>query len=348
MDPEPSRSTDVDADRRLVVLIPVYNDWDAVQLLIDRLDAELSATNRTVRVLIVDDGSTMPGPSRMGSGVSAISAVEVLVLRRNLGHQRAIAIGLAYVYDRMRAAAVLIMDGDGEDAPQDVPRLIARLDATGHQKIIFAERRRRSEGVVFSVFYSLYRGAHRLLTGIPVRVGNFSAIPAGHVERLVVDSELWIHYAAAVLKARLPRDTIPTVRGHRLGGQSSMNFVSLVGHGLSALSVHAETIGVRLLVVALTVAVLVGALLCGVVAVRLFTSLAIPGWATAAVGLLIVILSQVVAFAVLFVFLVLHARSQPLFIPIRDYSHFVSSVRRVAGSEEIPHHGGSPAATMPR
>ena len=61
-------------------------------------------------------------------------------------------------------------------------------------------------------------------------------------------SELWNHYAAAVLKTRLPYTSVPTIRGRRLQGDSRMGFVSLAVHGLSALSVFSDTLGVRLLV----------------------------------------------------------------------------------------------------
>ena len=159
-----------------------------------------------------------------------------------------------------------------------------------------------------------------------MRVGNFSIVPAAQLERLVVIPEVWNHYAAAVFKARLSRETIPTVRAQRLSGQHHMNLVALVGHGLSALSVHAEVIGVRLLV-ATTVVIVVALLLLGaVLVVRVWTPLAMPGWATPATGLLLVLLFQAIGFALVFVFLVLHGRSQPLFIPIRDFSYFVGGV----------------------
>jgi polyisoprenyl-phosphate glycosyltransferase len=142
----------------------------------------------------------------------------------------------------------------------------------------------------------------------------------------VVVSELWNHYAAAVFKARLPREFVPTVRATRLSGQSQMNFVSLVGHGLSALSVHAEIIGVRLLMLSLAVVGAAVLLLSAVVVIRLATPFAIPGWATTAAGILLILLLQATAFAGAFAFLVLHARSQPAFIPLRDYSYFVNTI----------------------
>jgi polyisoprenyl-phosphate glycosyltransferase len=308
----------------LLILIPIYNDWDAVTSLLSELDRVLVHAGLRCSVLLADDGSTTTSSGQIaGASYSAIDQVDVLTLRRNLGHQRAIAIALAFVQERIGPGAVIVMDGDGEDAPADVPRLVARSVENGGTSIVFAERRRRSESMVFRVFYGGYRLAHRLLTGIPVRVGNFSLIPASQLERLVVVSELWNHYAAAVFKARLPRENIPTVRASRLSGESRMNFVSLVGHGLSAFSVHAELIGVRLLVLTGVIVALACALFGAVIAVRFATPLAIPGWATTMAGFLIVILFQAVAFAAFFAFLVLHARSQPLFIPLRDYVHFV-------------------------
>ena len=314
----------------LLVVIPVYNDWEAVSLLLLDLDCQLADTGIAADVLLVDDGSTLAFATQISTaGYHAIGCIRLVQLRRNLGHQRAIAIALALAYERHRPDAVLVMDGDGEDAPTDVPRLLQRLKDTEGREIIFAARQRRSENLTFRLFYSLYRLAHVVLTGIPVRVGNFSAIPGSLLERLVVVSELWNHYAAAVFKARLPHTSIPTTRARRISGRSTMNFVALVSHGLSALSVHAELIGVRLLVIAAVGIAGVSVLLAGVIGVRFLTSLAVPGWATTAVGLLTLVLFQFIGASVFFVFLVLHGRSQPLFIPIRDYGFFVNTSRTV-------------------
>lgn len=316
----------------LLILIPVYNDWDAVSQLLVNLDRVLTRSALSARVLLVDDGSSVPVDEAIGKrAYAALERLDVLALRRNVGHQRAIAIALAHVYEHVHPGAVVIMDGDGEDAPEDVPRLVAKLE-TSPGKVIFAERIRRSESLRFRFFYGAYRLAHKLLTGIPVRVGNFSIVPAQQLERLVVVSEMWNHYAAAVFKARLPRESVPTERAKRLSGDSTMNFVALVGHGLSALSVHAELIGVRLLVASVGTAGLIGLLIASVLGIRLGTSLAIPGWATTAAGLLLILMFQAAAFAVAFVFLVLHGRSQPSFIPLRDYPYFVASVRMLARS----------------
>ena len=314
-------------ETRLLVLIPIFEDWAAAALLLADLDRALHEQALRAAVWLVDDGSIERPPPILGArDYRALESIHVLALRRNLGHQRAIAIGLAAAHEQFRPSAVVVMDGDGEDAPDDVPRLVAALRANGGRMIVFAERRRRTEHAVFRACYAAYRLGHRLLTGIAVRVGNFSIVPAAQLERLVVVSELWNHYAAAVFQARLPRESIPTRRRVRLSGASRMNFTALVSHGLSALSVHAEVIGVRLIVFTIVMAAVLGTLALTVVGARMVTLSAVPGWALSFTGLLALILCQTVASAVVFVLLVLHGRSQPLFIPIRDYAHFVKSL----------------------
>jgi len=326
----------------LLVLIPIYNDWPAVALLLPGLDRVLAAAGLIADVLLVDDGSTVgPATRWLAEDWHALGRVEVLSLRRNVGHQRAIAIALAFVHQHLSPEALVVMDGDGEDAPEDVPRLLACLHQSAQSPVVFAERTRRSESLTFRVFYALYRWAHLLLTGIPVRVGNFSVIPFQQLRKLVVVSELWNHYAAAVFKARLPRASVPTVRAPRLAGRPRMNFVDLVAHGLSALSVHSELIAVRLLVVAAILGALLPSGLVAVLAIRFLTPAAIPGWTSTAVGLLLILLFQVFAFASLFAFLVLHTRSQPTFIPLRDFDYFVDQCATLVASG-----GGNRSSSM--
>src|SRR5262249_43444017 len=109
------------------------------------------------------------------------------------------------------------------------------------------------EGLGFRFFYWLFRTTHQLLTGHPAKVGNFSLVPREQLRRLTVVSEIWNNYAAAVYKARLPMDTVPTGRAERIAGKTRMNFASLVSHGLSAMSIYNDVIGVRTLSTAVVI-----------------------------------------------------------------------------------------------
>jgi polyisoprenyl-phosphate glycosyltransferase len=325
----------------LVVLIPVYDDWQACGMVVERLDDVLAAAGREAAVLLVDDGSREPHDAlSLPTPLRAIRAVEVLVLRRNLGHQRAICIGLSYIESAYDCDAVVVMDADGEDDPDDVPRLLDRWEAEGRRTIVFAARARRSEGVAFRLAYGGYRVLHRLLTGRGVRVGNFSVVPGERLRSLVVVPELWSHYAAAVFVSRLPFTMVPTRRARRLAGGSSMSWVSLVTHGLSAISVFSEVVGVRVLLATLYLGVLSVAGIGTVASVRLLTPWAVPGWATYTTGLLLVMLLQVVMFALLFSFTTLFYRKGAAMLPARDYPYFVDRVHALF----LRHDAGTEAA----
>ena len=315
----------------VAILLPVFNDWPALALLLRRLDVVLAAAGVAAHVVVADDGSTQDLPAgRFGGPWEAIGRIEVLHLRRNLGHQRAIAIGLAFLEaERAGCDLVVVMDSDGEDDPADVPRLLGRCEETGRRAMVFAERAKRSESPFFRACYHAYRLVHRVLTGRSVRVGNFSVVPRRRLASLVVTSELWNHYAAAAFTSRQPIETVATARARRLDGRSKMNFVGLVIHGLSAVSVYSDAIGVRLMIATGAMIALTLLALAATVVVRLTTDLAIPGWATTAFGVLLIVLLQAILFLVVSSFMVLAGRTAPGFLPKRDYIHYVGSTVEV-------------------
>jgi len=320
------------SDINLMILMPLFNDWHALSLLLPVLEQELKSAGLRAGLLLVDDGSTQKLPESLSKmALPSIESIDVLTLRRNLGHQRAIAVGLSYIEANYPNYSVVIMDADGEDCPKDVPRLVRECLAHDGENIVFAARTRRSEGLLFTFFYHLYRVVHLLLTGIPVRVGNFSIVPTAALKRLVAVSELWNHYAAAVHKAKLPISLIPTERSKRLDGQTHMDLVSLVVHGLSAMAVFGDRIGVRLLmVVSLSMLLTVGGMVAAAM-IRFATDLAIPGWATYVFGFLLVIMMQMLLVVLVFIFVILSARNAVNVMPSRDYLHIIDGVQRIHG-----------------
>jgi len=310
----------------IVILSPVYNDWVSFGQLVEDLDEIARASAFDCSIVGVDDGSTDPTlePADVNVG-SGLRVLEVLRLTRNLGHQKAIAIGLAYIAEHRPCDAVVVMDADGEDRPDDVPRLIDASRASPG-KIVFARRATRSEGLAFRLLYRVYRAVYYLFSGSAISFGNFSIIPSDALRRLVFVSEIWNHFSAGVMKSRLAISTISTTRGARVAGRSKMNLASLVMHGLSAISVHMDIVAVRLFLASLG---LIGLSIIGmgiVVGIRLFTALAIPGWATNVTVGLTIILMQAFLMSFLLVFLILTYRTQKLFVPRSDYAGFILRV----------------------
>jgi hypothetical protein len=325
---------------RLVAVAPVYDDAASAAQLLERLQSAFVGTDVALRVMFVDDGSPAPLAQQLKppGGIQA----DVLRLKRNVGHQRAIALGIAYLQEQVPCEAMLVMDADGEDRPEDAVALVARCRALPEDNIVFAERTRRSESTVFQFFYRLYQLIHWMLTGIQVRVGNFSVVPASRLAALVTMPALWNHYAAAIFQGRLPRQLVPTVRGSRYSGRSKMNFVSLVIHGLQAISVFVEVVAVRLLLIVCLFACGCGALFALALASSLFEPLAAPAWVSCiCAGLLIVALCLALGCFTLTLGL-LAQRNNLDFIPARDYRLFVE------GLHHLPVMGDALGATPQR
>ncbi len=310
--------------------MPVRDDWTSATKLIQQIDIAVPANTPAIDIILVDDGSLQRcDPLKFPTELAAVNTVKSLRLRRNLGHQRAIAIGLAHTQQSVACDAVVVMDADGEDTPDGFLQLLRLYSESGGDAAIFAARGRRSESLTFRFFYHLYRYLHRSLTGISVRVGNFSILPFEFLGTLVAMSELWNHYAAAVFRSKLPLTMTPIPRGTRIAGASRMDFVALVTHGLSAISVFGDIVGVRLLIGALTGAFLAGSGILALTAIRLFTNAAAPCWALYAAGTLAVLIMQLITVATCFTLFMLSNRTNLGFVPLRDYRLFVEDIVNV-------------------
>jgi hypothetical protein len=306
----------------VTVLIPVFNDWESVSVVVRELDALARSHDLTLDVILVDDGSTetpfVAVPELLG-----VESVRVVALRRNVGHQRAIAIGLSYAAETTAGDAVVVMDADGQDLPEHVLVLIDKLTANGAKSIVFAARHKRPEAWLFQAGYAMYRWLHLILVGISVRVGNFSIVPRPLLKRLVTMSDLWNHYAASVFASRLPYETVPLSRGRRISGTSKMHLVSLIVHGLSAIAVHSARVGARLLVAA-TAGILLVLIAMGICwALVGFGPNSVILWMTLLIA--VAILAQVFFAAVAILITALDRRSLLGIIPSREFCHFIAS-----------------------
>ena len=304
----------------IAIVLPVLDDWVSFAGLLTEISERFTGSAFSFRVCAVDDGSAEPFDAAgfvLPSG-SCVVSIEIIRLAANLGHQRAIAIGLCAVAERDEADAVLVMDSDGQDRPADIAALLS-VSRRHPRHVVFAGRAKRSEAYSFRFWYSLYRLLFYVLTGQMINFGNYCTMPMVAARRLVHMPELWNNLAASVMRSRLPYICVPTVRGNRCAGRSRMNLVTLIVHGLSATSVYTDKIFIRILLAAglcrrrRRVCAIVA-----VAAIRVATDLAIPGWATTAVGDLLIILLQTLVIVVAASLTVLAGRSNRPIVPIAD------------------------------
>ena len=328
----------------LHLVIPVFDDWPSLQLLLTDIDRLAASTALRLSVTIVDDGSTIPADSWLPdiAALPHLGHVELIHLFMNMGHQRAIAVGLCAAVEADDAEAIAIMDADGEDAPSAIPRF---LDAAlGQQDFcVVARRGKRSESLTFKGSYWLYKVLFRLLTGKEINFGNFCLLSRNYARRLVRVAELWNNLPAAILRSKLPIRRISVDRHARYAGKSKMNLTSLVVHGLSGISVYAETIFVRLLISAVLLFGVSVVSILTVSALRIFAPLhATPGWATTVCFGVTILVVQLLSLILSFILMLLNSRVQRSIIPVAEYASFIDcrqTVRTLAGQMEGEHAG---------
>lgn len=305
---------------RKVVVMPVYEDLEASS----KLFLEIARTQGLETYIVaVDDGSV-----RQPLDVSAIRAAAldgvVIKLRRNVGHQRAIAIGLSYVAEHFGDdVTVIAMDSDGEDMPESITELVSALDSP-EVDVVVASRRSRVESLKFKAFYIVYKMLFSLLSGRRISFGNFMAAKMPAVRRLAAMQELWTHVAAAVLGSKLRVQTCSLDRGARYAGRSKMNFVGLALHGFRALMVFAEDVLVRVGIACTLVAAL--SVLGGVFAMLLKAlGFATPGWFSLAFGILLLVFLQTAALTLIILMLSGMIRSGGVLVA-GSYREFVEEI----------------------
>lgn len=314
--------------QRLQAVVPVFNDWESFGILLRALDAVAAEQGWRLTVSAIDDGSTQPstGTEEIAQSLKAIDVVEIVRLSTNVGHQRAIAVGLCRAAEEQKADAMLVMDSDGEDKPEAIPQMLAAA-AGRHDFVVVGARRKRSENLTFRTGYLIYKNIFKAVTGKKIGFGNFSLISAGYLGRLVMLPDLWNNLAAAVLRSRLPIQEVHIDRGTRYAGKSKMNFTSLIVHGFSAISVYADTIFVRLLIATLTLTGLTLLAFVVVAVLRIFfPAHATPGWATTVGFSMTIIVLQALFITLTSLLALLNNRVQRLILPIRDYHPYIRAV----------------------
>jgi glycosyltransferase involved in cell wall biosynthesis len=278
---------------RSALLMPVFNDWDSVKKLILDLAAEFGSGAQDLTIFLVDDASSDPVPEDLYRKASPFS-VKVVRLSRNLGHQRAIFEGLKVIAD-LEFKRVLVMDADGEDTPSGASRLLSVSDEND-LRVIVAKRGMRKESWAFRTFYRVHKALFRLLVGKRLDFGNFSVLPSEYVRNLVSSGDAATNLPSTILRLGNPIVRVKVDRGTRYFGQSKMSFEKLVAHSFSALAVFSDQIMVRLTIFSLFSTLISAVGIGTVLAIRFFSEAVTPGWATAAIGLLLVISIQVLSF----------------------------------------------------
>tara|TARA_B100001057_G_scaffold501109_1_gene620636 strand:- start:1713 stop:2648 length:936 start_codon:yes stop_codon:yes gene_type:complete len=224
----------------LKILIAVYNDWSSLDILLAEINNNLKATKwSNYEVYIVNDASTLEVPSEIKKKVKIIN------LFNNIGSQGALSIGVKYIQDKDKDIThLLIMDSDGEDKPDDIIRLLDECNKN-ENNIVFAKRKKRKENFIFRIMHFIYKKVFKILIGKELDFGNFSCMTKNNLNKIVNINNLQTHYAASILRSKIPFSKIDCEKGFRIEGSSKLSFWKHFAHALMSLSVFVDLIAIK-------------------------------------------------------------------------------------------------------
>ena len=228
---------------KVVILIPVYNDWQSVFKLLENINDLKIDQKFEISIIIINDASNHDRAEE-NVNFNNIKSIKIVNMKINQGHSRCIATGLKFIYEKEDFDYVIPMDGDGEDRPEEIVDFLIKTKESENKPIV-GERIKRSENLLFKICYKIHKLITLTFTGKSIKFGNFSCLPKITVEKMINEKATWNSFSGSLSKVELDLLKIPSIRGYRYFGPSKMSFYNLLKHSLSIISVFRKTFLIR-------------------------------------------------------------------------------------------------------
>jgi polyisoprenyl-phosphate glycosyltransferase len=221
---------------RVSVAIPVYNEELVVPELLRRVSSVLDATpGGPHEIVIVDDGSRDRTLTLLQTAASTDPRLTIVALSRNFGHQAALTAAI----DNVTGDAVMLMDGDLQDAPEALPTFLEWY-AQGYD-VVYAQRTKRKEAWYLRLSYFLF---YRLLlrlsdVQLPVDSGDFGLMSRRVVDQLRHAPERHRYLRGLRTWVGYKQIGVTVERSERFAGESKyspVKLISLASDGIFAFS----------------------------------------------------------------------------------------------------------------
>src|SRR5262245_6679985 len=148
------------SNESISVIVPVLNEAAALPELIQRIDTTLQALPRSYEIIVIDDGSVDETPTILHTLAEQYPRLHGIRLRRNYGKAAALSEGFA----RAKGEFLITLDGDLQDAPEEIPRLLEVL--ISKSDVACGWKQNRKESWTRVVSSRLFNAVTRLLTGL--------------------------------------------------------------------------------------------------------------------------------------------------------------------------------------
>lgn len=211
-------------DKKISIIVPIYNSSGFMNNLLEAIDAERKNSNWNLELVLVDDGSKDKSYEKIIELSKTYSYIKGIKLSRNFGHQIAVKTGLSHC----TGDYIAIIDDDLQDPPALLPGFFKYLD-DGYD-VAYGVRKKRKESFIKKLSYnSFYRILKRLSdTDIPLDSGDFCVM-----KKQVVDSMLTLQEKNPFLRGirawvGFEQIGVEYERAARIDGESGYTFKKLM------------------------------------------------------------------------------------------------------------------------
>ena len=216
--------------KKHIILIPVFNDDQSLNKLLEKIDIHLENLREfQTEIVILNDKSTEKIILENKKFKNFLK-VSLLTVKKNLGSQKIIAVGLNHIKNFEKNFFVTIIDSDGEDNPFEIIKML-RLASEKKDHVITSNRKSRKESLLIKTLYRL----HLLLTFIFsfkwITFGNFTTFNSMNIDKILSDNSSWYAHSSSVIKkCKIKR--LYARREKRYFGKSKLNLLKLIEHSI--------------------------------------------------------------------------------------------------------------------
>jgi len=221
--------------KKFIILIPIYNDWESLTKLLNNI-GKIKKNIKGVQFdcVVVNDCSTIKNPEIKIP--SEINSIKIIHMSKNKGHARCNAFGIKYLSKSPDFDYLILMDGDGEDRPEEIKLLVDKILLEPNKSVV-AKRVKRSEGPMFQMLYRFHKYLTLLSTGKLINFGNYSCLTKSDLKTLSIKASLWSSYSGSFKYNIKNYNEVNSIRGMRYFGPTQMSLFKLVIHSFSIIAV---------------------------------------------------------------------------------------------------------------
>jgi hypothetical protein len=221
--------------KKFTILIPIFNDWDSLEKLLSEINSNIKDVKEAqFNCIVINDCSLIKNPKIKIP--LQINSIRIIHMSKNKGHARCNAFGIKYLSENTDLDYLILMDGDGEDRPEEIKLLVDKILSEPNKSVV-AKRIKRSEGFFFQALYRIHKYLTLLTTGKLINFGNYSCLTKADVKKLSIKASLWSSYSGTFKKNIQNYNEINSTRGVRYFGPSQMSLFKLLIHSFSIIAV---------------------------------------------------------------------------------------------------------------